>query len=105
MGKASRDKGARCERECVGVFQDAGFAAERIPLSGATWLKGDITAPFLNIDRRIEVKCRSDGFKQIYEWLGEDNYALIIKADRKQPLLVMPLREAARVAAIIEQKK
>lgn len=105
MGKPSRDKGARTERECVKVFQESGLAAERVPLSGATWMKGDITVPFLNSDRRIEVKCRAKGCKQVYDWLGDDNYALIIKADRKEPLLVMRLKEAARVAALIEQKK
>jgi Holliday junction resolvase len=35
MGKKSRDKGARIEREMVHALQDEGFAAERVPLSGA----------------------------------------------------------------------
>lgn len=104
MGKPSRDKGARTERECVKAFQNAGLAAERIPLSGATWLKGDITVPLLNHDRRIEVKCRAKGFRQVYAWL-EGNYALIVKADRSEPLIVMPLKEAARIAAVAEKFK
>lgn len=104
MGKASRDKGSRTERECVKVFQEAGFGAERIPLSGGTWLKGDVTVPFLNRDRQLEVKCRAKGFKQVYAWL-EGNYALIVKADRSEPLIVMPLKEAARIAAIAEKFK
>ena len=105
MGAMQRRKGARVERECVNVFQEAGLSAERIPLSGATWLKGDITVAFLNADRRLEVKCRATGFKQIYDWLGDENYALIVKADRAEPLIIMRLKEAARVAALIEQKK
>jgi Holliday junction resolvase len=34
MGKKSRDKGSRIEREVVHTMQDEGFAAERVPLSG-----------------------------------------------------------------------
>ncbi len=104
MGKASRDKGSRTEREVVHVFREQGFASERIPLSGGTWLKGDVTVPFLNFDRQLEVKCRAKGFKQVYAWL-EGNYALIVKADRSEPLIVMPLKEAARIAAIAEKFK
>ena len=33
-GKKPRDKGNRAERAIVRFFQDRGFAAERVPLSG-----------------------------------------------------------------------
>src|SRR4051812_19739032 len=34
-GRRSRDKGARVERAIVNALQTGGFAAERVPLSGA----------------------------------------------------------------------
>ena len=99
MGKASRDKGARTERQIVNSLQEAGLGAERIPLSGAAGgsFKGDVTVPVLGIDRKLEVKCRASGFRQIYDWKAE-HYGLVIKADRKQPLIVLSLDDFARLA-------
>lgn len=105
MSKLSREKGNRTERAVVHLAQEYGFAARRVPLSGASWIKGDVEWPFLGVDRRLEVKCRAKGFKQIYDWLGDENYALIVKADRAEPLIIMRLKEAARVAALIEKTK
>lgn len=84
MGKSQRDKGARVEREIAKLLD-----GERVPLSGATsYAKGDVEAYGMT----FEVKARKDGFKQIYGWLdGEDVDALVIKADRKQPLVVLPI--------------
>lgn len=106
MGKFSRDKGARIERALIKLLQDKGFAAERVPLSGA--MRGrfgsDISMPLLGKDLRIEVKCRANGFNRLYEWL-EGSDAVILRADRSAPLLVMPLSTAADYAALLEQKK
>ena len=44
MGKMQREKGARFERECVKQLNFHDIVAKRVPLSGATWLKGDIIA-------------------------------------------------------------
>lgn len=97
-GRASRDKGNRMERAIVNALQKAGFAAERIPLSGASGgsFAGDITVPVMGRNWTIEAKARSHGFAQIYEWLG-DNDALIVKADRKEPLVVLSLRQATEL--------
>jgi Holliday junction resolvase len=82
MGKMQRDKGARVERE---IAKELG--GMRVPLSGATeFAKGDVVAHGLT----FEVKARANGFKQIYDWLGK-NDALIIKADRKEALVVVPI--------------
>jgi Holliday junction resolvase len=85
MGKMQRDKGARVEREIVKILN-----GKRVPLSGATsYAKGDVEAHGMT----FEVKARKDGFKQIYGWLeGEDVDALVIKADRKEPLVVQPIQ-------------
>jgi Holliday junction resolvase len=49
MGRASREKGNRIERALVALLQEAGFAAERVPLSGAARGRfgGDISIPLL----------------------------------------------------------
>jgi len=99
-GRASRDKGNRAERAIVRYLQVRGFAAERVPLSGSAGgsYLGDLTVPILNIDRIVEVKCRADGFRELYRWLI-DRDILIVRADRSQPLVVLPLKLAAEIAA------
>jgi Holliday junction resolvase len=63
-GRRSRDKGNRAERHLVHLLQGAGFAAERIPLSGAAGgrFSGDVSVPLLGVDRRVEVKARAMDF-------------------------------------------
>lgn len=87
MGIAQKRKGYRGENELVKKLKEAGFDAKRIPLSGATdYKKGDVEIE----EFTGEVKLRKDGFKKIYEWLG-NNDLLFIKADRKKYLVVMYL--------------
>ena len=106
MGKKSRDKGARSERALVNLLREGGLAALRVPLSGASkGFKGDVvirgcvnnpnkdeTGGCDCPDFRIESKVRANGFKQIYNWL-DGNDALAIKADNKEWLVVVPLKE------------
>ena len=93
MGKKSRDKGARGEREIVNILLGAGYRAKRTaPLQ--TFQKNNAPDVLIETDKgqiTVEVKLRADGFKQIYQWLGE-NDLLIIKADRKEPLAIQPLK-------------
>jgi Holliday junction resolvase hjc len=102
-GKASRQKGDRAERAIVKFLQDRGFAAERVPLSGAAGgsYLGDVAVPVLGVDRVAEVKVRANGFGQLYGWL-EARDLLIVRADRKEPLVVLPLKLAAEIAAKAE---
>jgi Archaeal holliday junction resolvase (hjc) len=99
-GRASRDNGNRAERAIVKFLQERGFAAERVPLSGAAGgsYLGDLTVPILNVDRVVEVKCRANGFRELYRWLI-DRDILIVRADRSEPLVVLPLKLAAEIAA------
>jgi len=102
-GRASRDKGNRAERALVRFLQERGFAAERVPLSGAAGgsYLGDLTVPLLGTDRVVEVKVRARGFSQLYDWLtGRD--LLIVRADRSEPLVVIPLKLAAEIASKAE---
>jgi Holliday junction resolvase len=102
-GRAPRQKGNRIERFIVNLLQDFGLAAERIPLSGSAGgsFKGDLSIPLLNIDRVVEVKSRKHGWRELYAWL-ENRDLLIVRADRSEPLVVLPLKLAAEIAALAE---
>lgn len=97
-GRRSRDKGARTERHLVNYLQGEGFAAERVPLSGASGgrFKGDVSVPIIGADRRLEVKCRADGFREFYKWL-DGHFAVVSKADRQEPLVTLRLRDAVEI--------
>jgi hypothetical protein len=97
-GKKPRRKSNREERHLVALLQEAGFAAERVPLSGSVGGSyiGDVSVPLLGVDRVVEVKCRAQGFRRLYDWLdGRD--LLILRADRCLPLVVLPLRLATEI--------
>jgi hypothetical protein len=105
-GRASRQKGNRAERAIVRFLQERGFAAERVPLSGAARGRfgGDLSIPLLGVDRRAEVKARANGFRRLYDWLGDHDF-LIVRADRCEPLVVLRLKLASEIAAIAERQK
>jgi hypothetical protein len=46
---------------------------------------------------RIECKARSAGFKQLYDWLDQRD-VLIVKSDRQEPLVVLRMSLAAKIA-------
>lgn len=92
MGKRSRDKGQRIEREIVALHREMGIEAERIPLSGAAG--GSFTSDVLIAgEMRAEVKARASGqdFATIERWLGA-NDRLFLRRDPAEPLVVMPWR-------------
>jgi hypothetical protein len=81
-------------------------SAERVPLSGSAGgsYSGDLTVPILGRDLVVEAKARAKGFSQIYSWLqGRD--ALVIRADRRDALVILPLRLAADIAIAAERGK
>jgi Holliday junction resolvase len=98
-GRRSRNKGARRERGVTAALQDASFAAKKI--SGMYKTGPDITVALLGIDRDIEVKARAAGFKRLRDWLI-DRYALVVIADREEPLVVLRLRDAIQIAKAAE---
>lgn len=105
-GRAPRAKGNRAERALVKYFQDKGLAAERVPLSGSAGgsYAGDLTVPLLGADRVVEVKVRANGFREFYRWL-ESRDILIVKADRREPLVVVRLSFAGQIARAAERAK
>jgi Holliday junction resolvase len=100
-GRAPRRKGNRLERALVRVLQAHGFAAERVPLSGAVGglFGGDVVIPTMGRDLCVEVKARGDGFRELYSWLAERD-VLIVKANRQEPLVVLRLSLAAQIAKL-----
>jgi Holliday junction resolvase len=94
-GRRSRNKGARAERAIVKALQAQGFMATKI--SGMYKPGADISMPLLGSDMAVEVKCRADGFRQLYDWLHRRD-VLIVKSDRQEPLVVVRLSLAAEIA-------
>lgn len=93
MSSKSKNKGTRIENLIVDKHNDAGIAAERVPLSGSIGGKysgdivlGGIDAPVF----RGEVKARKagNGFSTIERWL-EGNDLIFLKRDYKQPFVAM----------------
>ena len=97
MGKPSRDKGQRRERQVVALHTALGVRAERVPLSGAYRYQGNGGDVDIYPWSRegppccAEVKARAsgEGFKTIEKWLGE-NDALFLVRDRQEPMVVLP---------------
>jgi Holliday junction resolvase len=105
-GRASRDKGNRTERAIVRLLQERGLAAERVPLSGAARGRfgGDVSVPVIGRDLRCEVKSRGGGFRRLYDWLdGAD--LLILRADRRGLLVVLPIELATEIAIAAERAR
>jgi Holliday junction resolvase len=100
MSIKSRRKGMKEERAVVHLLRERGLAAEKV--SGMYKAGPDLSVPLLGIDRRVEVKCRGNGFRQVYAWLASADI-LIIRADRCEPLAVVPLKLAAEIAAAAEK--
>jgi hypothetical protein len=96
-GRRSRDKNARAERAIVRLLQGQGIVAEKI--SGIYKPGADLRVSLLAVDRAVEVKCRANGFRQLYDWLDQRD-VLIIKADRREPLVVVRLSLAAEIAKV-----
>ena len=101
MGNKSRRKGGRIERELANLFLDAGFACEKV--SYAYKPGHDLSLPLIGRDHNVEVKCRANGFAQLYGWLEKADM-LLLRADRSEPLIVMPMKLAIEVFTVAESK-
>lgn len=97
MPNRSKDKGSREERDVVNFHRSLGIHAQRTLEAGArsdgsnTW---DVDIHYRGLDNAPlvgECKVRGSGFKQLYTWLGENDF-LTVRADRKERLYVIPER-------------
>jgi Holliday junction resolvase len=93
--RRSRSKGVRTERSIVNALQAHGLVAVRGAVGGR--FAGDIILPLLGRELCVEVKARADGFRELYRWLDGCD-ALIVKADRREPLVVVRMSLAAEIA-------
>lgn len=94
----SKEKGSRLERAIVALFHEYHLDAWRVPLSGAArGFKGDVKVK-TGWDEALtgECKARANGFKFIYASL-EGNDFLVIRADRKEALVVIPAKKYAEL--------
>ena len=103
MGKLSRDKGARIEREIVLLHRKIGVAAERVPLSGGAAYQGNMEDVDIYPDGLDEAPlcCQVKGMKTprgckgVIDALGEAD-ALFMRFDAPPggqvapPIVVMP---------------
>jgi hypothetical protein len=107
MGKRSRDKGTRRERELVQAHREIGVEARRVPLSGACdGYPGDVVVEVPAVGRLVaESKARAagDGFKTIDSWLGDNDLLLLVR-DRAAPVVVLPWRTWSRILAALTSR-
>src|SRR6266481_5922267 len=101
-GRKHRQKGDRHERWLVNLLQEAGFAAERTPCSGAK--RGsrfgggyDVTWPLVGRDFMLEAKHHGNGFQRIYRWLDPVDM-LIVKADFSADIAILRLSTLIDIA-------
>ena len=89
MGRKSRTKGYRGEKEIVDKLRSYGIKAERVPLSGAAGgrFAGDVIITIGTRDIIAEVKRRAKGFAQLYKWLA-DKDVLFVRSDRHEWLVI-----------------
>jgi Holliday junction resolvase len=91
-GKAHKAKGDRLERAVVNLLKAHGLEAHRVPLSGSVaGYPGDVVVKLADREWILECKSRKE-FKTLYGWL-EQRDALILKGDRREPLVVMRLQD------------
>jgi hypothetical protein len=103
-GKSPRQKGNRTERALKHYLLQLGFSVEKVPLSSSAGgrFAGDLLLALAGRDHVVEVKVRRRGFEALYSWLdGRD--MLIVKADRRDPLVVLPLSLAAEIGAMAQR--
>lgn len=83
MGKPSRDKGARAERELVNDLASRGMTCRRVPLSGATsYAKDDVEVITPLSVLHVEVKRRAAPLsKALEDALGETADMVATRAD------------------------
>jgi Holliday junction resolvase len=104
MGRPSRDKGARAEREIVALHAGLGVKAERVPLSGASRYRGNgadvdiyvLGAEVAPLVAEVKARGNGEGFTLLDRWLGDAD-ALFLRRDRAQPLVVLPWHTWARL--------
>lgn len=104
MPNRSRQKGDRFERECIHRLRDLGVPAERVPLSGAAGGShtDDLDIVVCGAPQKVECKTRARAWADLFGWIARTDrkppFALFIKADRTDTLVVMRLEDFAALS-------
>jgi hypothetical protein len=101
-GNHSRHKGSRAELALAHLLHEQGFAAEKVSRTGFSG--PDLSITLLGRNHKTEVKVRSRGFQQLYEWL-ENAELLIVKGDRRELLVICRLRFGIELAKAAENSR
>jgi hypothetical protein len=75
--------------------------AQHLPIDRSNRL-GDLAARIAA--EREAAGARGNGFRELYAWLLDRDF-LIVRADRLEPLVVIPLRLAAEIAITAERQR
>lgn len=94
MPSKSKQKGYRGEAGIAKRWSAHGIPCKRVVMSGAMGFlgpefHGDLKATINGQELTIQSKCLADGWRMIYGAI-ENHDCLIIKADRKEALVVIP---------------
>lgn len=90
MTSKNKQKGNRFEREIVNIAKSLGLEAQRAYASDGRSLGCSEKVDVLLANKKLQLKAR----KTLPKWLSlEDVDAVIIKADRQDPLVLIPLAE------------
>ena len=95
MGSKSKKKGYNAEHGIAKRWTARGLKCKRVVLSGALGsilgpdFHGDLKATVLGRELTIQSKCLANGWAMIYRAI-ERHDCLIIKSDRKEPLVILP---------------
>lgn len=102
MTKASKDKGARYEREVAQDFKAVGYDVVRTPNSGGLHIKGDLTG----LDG-FAIECKRQETAKIWDWLAQaesqakpDEIPLLIfRRNRSKSYACLPLDDILKLIA------
>jgi hypothetical protein len=98
-GRSPRQKGDRLERALVRLFEQYGIISMRVPQSGTKGGRFRDLLPLYGREPVVEVRHHGSSFRRLHGWLI-DRDLLLIKANRKDLLVVLPLQLAPDEQAI-----
>jgi Holliday junction resolvase len=104
MGRASRDKGARYERELVQHLCQHGLHASRVPLSGAVdGYADDVLIRLSGTELRVECKRRARLASYLTQWVdGSADGLVAMREDRGRTLWLVSDELMVRLLQAVE---
>jgi hypothetical protein len=101
------------QKQLLGVFETGTLLeSAKAELRHGDWMamitSGELPFKQSAVNKLMKIAAcdhsRGNGFRELYRWLdGAD--LLIVRSDRREPLVVLPMKLAPEIAAIAEMKK